>query len=251
MGKKKKNKKIPIYLNVNEINIRGTGITLDAMEAHLSRSLIEYISSVNSHIFTLEELDSLCSDICEKLLNYDNNNKLYCSILFIHTSSDLDYKNEFITFIRNMYKDKLEENKINEIVEKFSNGIELYRKVIDRTIMGNKDINGRVASFAHNVYLEALEICNKLNDINGNSGLFNLNKKYTLDMRDRDKTDKDYNESLNDIIDILNDLDMVASTDKNGNNLYDEKFNKIARDVIFDYKDELSTSDIEELIGNK
>lgn len=247
MGKKKKNRKNSIFLNVNEMTIRGTGITLDAMEAHLGRSLIDYISNVNPHIFTLKELDNLCDDICKKLLNCDNN-KLYHNILFIHTSSDSNYKKEFISFIRNMYKDKLEENKIDEIVYKFSNGIELYRQVIDRTIMSNKDINGRVVSFAHSVYLESYEIYNKLNDINRNSDLFNLNKKYTLDTRDKDKTDKGYNESSNDIIDIFNDLNMDASTDETLSNLIakldDEEFNKIANDVILDNKDEVILSDL-------
>lgn len=265
MGKKKKNRKIPIFLNVNEMTIRETGITLDSMEAHLSRSLIEYISSVNTRVFTLKELDSLCSDICEKLLNYDND-RLYCSILFIHTSSDSDYKKEFITFIRNMYKDKLEENKINEIVEKFSNSIELYRKVIDRTIMSDENINQKVANYSYSIYSEAHEIYNKLNDINRNSDLFNLNKKYTLDMRDKDKRENGYDCNL---IDKLNSLTMVESNDENENNLFDdeelnaildtssdetlanllvklddEEFNKMANDIILDNKDEIILSDL-------
>ena len=252
MGRKKKNKKIPIFLDINASFIKGTGVTSTSIEAHLGRSLIDYISSVNQHIFTLEELDNLCDDICKKLSEY-NNEQLYRSVLFIDISSDSDYKKEFITFIRNMYKGKLDKNHINEIIYKFSNGVELYRRVINMTIMSNKDINERVVSFAYGVYSESFELYYKLSGIHDSCNKFNSEREYVENFKTREKA---LNDSDCNLIDELNDL-LAMNPNNNVNNLYDdeslnnllaklddEEFNKMANDIILDNKDEVPLSEL-------
>ena len=157
----KQTKKTKFVVSVNSSLIGDDRDILKDAKIHLNRSLVDYIHSMNEDTFSLSELDNLCNDICEKILE-QTDKELYKHLLSIHKLSDSGYKNHFVIYIASMYYGKLEPKQIKTIINKFSKDVKLYRSIIDNSIMSNKDIDLRANEYYNEVRLDVIREHNKI-----------------------------------------------------------------------------------------
>lgn len=140
--------KIKISFELDESILNGTGLSDSKLYNHIALHPAEYLKSKSAEVFSVEELDTIASDVCNFLLE-KSDEELYKAITKLIKSSTGEFKGEFGKLLICAYIDNANENKIKELIYTFNSGVDIYKPILIDKIACNQDICVRIYNYTY------------------------------------------------------------------------------------------------------
>lgn len=193
MGNKKRNKEININVDITRPILRGSAgsVTKRNLTVCINQAIIDYLYSQNAFVFSKDELNTLCNDICNNFLE-STDEELYKNIQYILNFDDEEFRGEFLFIIGKLYDNKKYTVDLSKLEDKFEVGYNIYKPIIIHKILSNSEICKRLRDYSKYVIKESNKILNVLDEIM----MFKLNPSLYDDL------------CLGSLLDELNELDM-------------------------------------------
>ena len=165
MGKKKRNKEININIDITRPILRGSAgsVTKRNLTVCVNQSIIDYLYSKNAFVFSKDELDTLCNDICSSFLE-STDEELYKNIQYILNFDDEEFRGEFLFIIGKLYDNKKYTLDLFNLQDKFTVGSDIYKPIITHKILSNSEICRRLKDYSEHMINESNKILNVLNE---------------------------------------------------------------------------------------
>lgn len=217
MGKKKRNKEININIDITRPILRGSAgsVTKRNLTICVNQSIIDYLYSKNAFVFSKNELDTLCNDICNNFLE-STDEKLYKNIQYILNFDDEEFRSEFLFVIGKLYDNKKYTLDLFNLQDKFTVGSDIYKPIIIHKILSNSEICRRLKNYSEHMIKESNKILNVLDETTMSgltpslydnlclgSGLNELNMNFDAPLTDEG--------SVLDLDELLIELDKLSS----------------------------------------
>lgn len=140
--------KIKISFELDENILKGTNLKSSEVNNHIALHLAEYLKSKSADVFSIEELDTIASDVCKFLLE-NSDEELYKSIIKLVKSSTEEFKGEFGKLLLCTYFNNKKQDEIKELVYTFNGGVDVYKPILIDKIVCNQDICVRVYNYTY------------------------------------------------------------------------------------------------------